>query len=383
MPDGRAGCDAGRPGDAASPLAGSVRLAAVGDILLAADASGRLPPRDPAALFADVRTLWQGCDVVFGNLECTLPGTGATVPTEPRVVSTADLVRAVRDAGFTVVTLANNHMFDCLQAGFHRVRDLLRELRIAFFGAGDDLEEAEAPAIVEVRGVRLAFLGAADERSGAFRCFAGPGRCGVAPFDADRLAGRIRALRADVDHVIVSLHWGEERFRIPAPDQVRQARALAEAGASLVLGHHPHVIQGMERHGDRRVPIAYSLGNFVACDVPYSDGDAVTWNTRERTGCLLLADLTPAGAVDVKQVPTYDGGERVRPEVGGSGEVLIARANAALKHAAWPGRYAWEALCVKVLRPARAHLRWSRLRKLRWTHVRSALAGLREALRGK
>jgi len=104
----------------------------------------------------------------------------------------------------------------------------------------------------------VAFLGAVDHRCRPYR-FAGTGQWGVAPLDIEMLAQRVRDLRSrnDIQHVVVSLHWGEERFLFPAPGQVEQAHALVDAGASLVLGHHPHVLQGMETYRD--APIIYSL----------------------------------------------------------------------------------------------------------------------------
>jgi len=357
-----------------------VRLAAAGDLLLAA--GGRSAPGAPHGEGAldGARELLAGADLAVGNLECTLPGDGATVPTEPRVVATPEMVRAVAAAGFRVVSLANNHMFDCLEAGFRRLRALLGELGVACFGAGEDLAEAAAPAIVEAGGLRLAFLGAVDERSGA-RQFAAPGRWGVAPLEMDRLTGQVRELAGEVDHVIVSPHWGEERLLIPSPQQVAQGRAMIEAGASLVLGHHPHVIQGLERRG--RGAVAYSLGNFVARDVPYADGDVLRWNRLERTGCLLLAELTAEGLGEVRQVPTYHDGRRVGPEESGAGEQRIGRANRALARGVTIGRYRREHLWVKTLRPALEQLRWSRLRSLRLGKVRKALSGLWRSARAR
>ena len=354
----------------------SVRLAAVGDLLLAAGPAGRDPPREAAAIFAEVRPLFQEADLIVGNLECTLPGSGATVPTEPRVVATEDLVRAVAAAGVTTVSLANNHMFDCLAEGFHRLRRLLDELGITYFGAGDNLAEAAAPAIVQVRGMRVGFLGAADPRTGPSG-FAEPGVPGAAPLKMTNLIDAIRRLRAEVDHVIVSLHWGEERLSIPSPAQVAQAHALAEAGASLVLGHHPHVLQGLEVY--RGVPIIYSLGNFVACDVPYTDGDRLIWNRTERTGCVLRVDLGPDGAQGIRQIATYDDGVRVGPDTSGFGDRRIARVNRALARGVTPARYRREYFWVKVLRPALAHLKGSNLKRLRPRKVWKFLAGLGHA----
>ena len=355
-----------------------VRLAAVGDLLLA-PVGVRSPYRRAAALVSPpVRRLFAESDLVFGNLECTLAGDDGCVPTEPRVLATEDWVRAVGAAGFDLVTLANNHAFDGFESGFLTLRRLLETLPLPHFGAGMNLGEATAPAVVERGGLRLALLAAVDESTGPY-CFAADGQPGVAPLDVGRLTAQIAALRAEVDHVIVSLHWGEERFAIPSPAQVEQARRLVDAGASMVIGHHPHVLQGLEYW--RGAPIAYSLGNFFADEVPFSDGDAVRWNRTERTGAVLLAELTADAVRNVRLVPTFDAGVAVELDESGFGTRHLARLNQALARGVTAGRYRREHFRVNTLRPALARLRWSRLRKLRPRHLRTALARVLAAVR--
>ena len=159
----------------------SIRLAAVGDLLLAPPLSEGHYPRKPELVNPAVCALFDDCDVVFGNLEFTLPGDGRQVSYEPRVIGTTELVRAVRHAGITLVTLANNHTFDCYEPGFERMRRLLAELQLPHFGAGMNISEATAPALMEVNGLKLAFVGAVDERSGASQ-FATIEQAGVAMY---------------------------------------------------------------------------------------------------------------------------------------------------------------------------------------------------------
>jgi len=350
---------------------GVLRLAAVGDFLLtdgqggAAFASERL---------GGVRPLLDACDLVLGNLECTLPGDEGTVATEPRVIATPESIRAALGRTFRVVTLANNHAFDCFASGFRRVKAVLADLGVAHFGAGETLAEAEAPAILDIGGTRVAFLGAVDERSGPTPV-ATVDAPGVAPLDLDRLAGRIAAVRTEADHVVVSVHWGEERFLIPSPAQVEAARRFVEAEASLIIGHHPHVVQGMETYKGR--PIAYSLGNFVANEVPFTSGDRVTWSRTGRTGAILTANLSSDGGVaGAALTPTHDSGGRIEIDRSGFGDRRIARANRALARGVTLGRYRREYFLVKTVKPALAYLRWSRLRRLRLRNVRNALAVL-------
>lgn len=352
------------PAATSATSAPTLRLAAVGDLLLTVRPGSAAPGRGLEALTPEVHDLLASCDVVVANLESTLPGPNR-VPTEPRVVTTEGQVRSLRRAGVTVVSLANNHAFDFYDEGFHRLRDLLDDLALPHFGAGDDLAEASRPAILEVKGQRLAFLGAVDASTGPNR-FAGEGSSGVPRLDLERLCRAVAALRSEVDHVVVCPHWGEERFRFPSPRQVEQARALIDAGASLVLGHHPHVLQGLELHNG--APIAYSLGNFLSSDVYWESGDALTWSRFERVGCLLVAELDETGVRGVRQVPTYDDGTTVRLETSGWGGCCLARANSYLARGVTEACYRREALRVRRLLPLLAQLHWSKLRKVRPGH---------------
>ena len=358
----------------------SVRLAAVGDLLLCNGPDGIPCHRDPDLISPAIRSILTECEVLFANLEFTLPGGGQCVPTEPRVVGSPALVRSVAAAGFNVVTLANNHAFDGLDGGFRQLRGLLDELGLRHFGAGMNLDEAAAPAIVEVNGVRLAFLAAVDQRSGPYR-FAAEHQWGVAPLDIDGLARRIQDLRQQVHHVIVSVHWCEERFLIPSPLQIEQAHALIEAGASIVLGHHPHVLQGLEVY--RGAPIIYSLGNFVADDVYFSDGDAIRWNRTERTGCILLAELTESALRNVRQTPTFDSGRLVDIDGDSFGSRRIDKANRAIVQGVTSARYRRQHLWVKTILPIFKHLRWSELKKSRPSQLRKMIQALSRAWHAK
>ncbi len=346
-----------------------IRFAAVGDILLTAKPGGAIPGRGLETLSDGVRELFESCDIVFGNLECTLSGR-KTIPTEPLVVSSEKQIRSLRNAGVNAVTLGNNHTLDCLDEGFHRMNDVLADLGIAWCGAGLNIAEAFQPVIMEARGVVLAFLGVVDKSSGPFR-FAGESTSGVAPLDTGRVCRIIKDLRRKADHVIVSPHWGEERFRIPSPEQIKQARAFVDAGASIVVGHHPHVIQGMEIY--RGSPIAYSLGNFIANNVYWTDGNYLTWSRFERTGCVLVAELDSNGIQDVQQIPIFDDGETVCIEKSGWGYRCLRKVNRFLAQGVTPKRYRHEEFRIRTIKPILSHLRWSELRRTRPKHFHKAM----------
>lgn len=339
----------------------SFRMAAVGDILLSTKPGLQTPGRGLEALSEDIRQLFDSCDIVLGNLECTLPSP-RTVPSEPRVLSTQKQITTLRSAGVNVVTLGNNHAFDCLEDGFAKMVSALNDLGIRWCGAGMDSKEAMEPVVIELAGIKLAFLGFVDEATG-MKYFAGAKTSGVGRLNLQSATQIVSELSSQVDHIVLTPHWGDERFRFPSPQQVKTARALAKAGATLILGHHPHVLQGMETFN--QVPIVYSLGNFMANPVYWENGDVMHWSRFERTSCITLVEFNTDHLLGVEQIPVFDDGEMVRIDSSGWGRRCLRKANQYLTQTITPRRYAMERYRVKTMKPILAHLRWSELRRTR------------------
>ncbi|NOQ52229.1 MAG: CapA family protein [Desulfuromonadaceae bacterium] len=345
-----------------------VRLAAVGDLLLTTKLGATSPGRGLEALSDEIQELFASCDIVLANLECTLTGR-KVVPTEPRVFTTEAQIRTLQDAGINVVTLGNNHTFDSFDEEFQHTIDILEHLDIKWCGAGFSLNEAYKPVIVKANGVSIAIIGMVDASSGMKR-FAEESTSGVAPLEMNQLCRHISTLRTQVDHIVIAPHWGEERFRFPSPQQIEQAHAFADSGASLIVGHHPHVLQGMENYQD--ATITYSLGNFFANHVYWDNGEFLTWNRFERTGCILLAELDRTGIHNVQQIPIFDDGTTIRIEKSGWGDRCLDKANHLLARGITPTRYRRETFRIKALRPILSHLRWAKLRRIRPEHFRKA-----------
>jgi poly-gamma-glutamate synthesis protein (capsule biosynthesis protein) len=204
--------------------------------------------------------LLKGGDLTMGNLEAPLSRRGKEF-TDKRFrfrVSPA-AATSLKAAGFSLVTLANNHTMDFGAVALLDTLTALAQQDIGAVGAGPDLASARRPFNTTVKGTRLAFLAYSLTQPTEF--FATPKGPGTAPaiprfFDAD-----IRAARTQADHVIVSFHWGQEGSQLPTAIQRSYARRAIDAGAEVVIGHHPHVLQGMESYGSG--VILYSLGNFV------------------------------------------------------------------------------------------------------------------------
>ncbi len=211
----------------------------------------------PTAFYGDLLPLLRDADLSLVNLECVL-GDGGTpiVKDGPHMRAPAAAVAGLAAVPFTLACLANNHSMDYGSEGLAQTLRLLREHDIAAVGAG--LSEADRqPFCVIIKDVRVAVVNVAEGEEGRARG-EGPG---VVELAAGCTAQHIAGLRQQVDVVIVVAHAGREFVPVPPPYIQRAYRALIDAGADLVVGHHPHVPQGVEIYHDR--PIVYSLGNFA------------------------------------------------------------------------------------------------------------------------
>ncbi|MBT0651938.1 CapA family protein [Geomobilimonas luticola] len=235
-------------------------LNAVGDIMLAGSGTPTYARLGYDYPFAATRHHLQRGDLAIGNLEAPLTSRGREFR-DKRFRFRADpaAATALREAGFTVLTLANNHMLDYGYEGLRDTADLLDRHGILHAGAGDTLEAARRAATITVKGKRLAFLAYSLTLPQEF--YATDRRPGTAPGYSPFFADDIAKARQTADYVIVSFHWGTEGAERPHSRQVAAARRAIDAGADVVLGHHPHVLQGIERYKDG--VILYSLGNFA------------------------------------------------------------------------------------------------------------------------
>jgi hypothetical protein len=159
--------------------------------------------------------------------------------------------------GIDLATLANNHIMDFGRPGLAETLESLRNAGIGAVGAGLDLPEAAQPFVFERDGLRVAVLNFGENEWAS----ASPGRAGANPSDVVENVKHIREARRACDIVIVVIHGGLEDFRFPTPRMVKEYRFYVDNGASVIVGHHPHYVGGMEIHKGR--PIFYSLGNFL------------------------------------------------------------------------------------------------------------------------
>ena len=248
------------------PVPPGLRLVAVGDILMHQDVK-RAAEADPLglpALWADLVPLFQGADLVFGNLETPVAPVGGRPGVPVQFNAPETLPAALRASGFTVLSTANNHAFDQGAKGVRETLDRLRAEHLVAVGSGEDRPRAEALQIVECRGLRVAFLGFTDIFNLDLNRRAS--EPWVRPLDLEPALAAVREARNHADLIVVSLHWGNEYQHLPTKRQRDIAHALVQAGCDVLLGHHPHVLQPLEllEAGGRRALVAYSLGNFIS-----------------------------------------------------------------------------------------------------------------------
>ena len=266
-----------------------VSLAAVGDIMLGGSSTTTLQRMGYDYPFAAVANRLHGCDLAVGNLEAPIADAGSEFTAKRyRFRTDGKAAVAMRKAGFGILTLANNHIMDFGTEGLHSTLCSLDAQGIRHTGAGENLANARRPAIVSVNGMRLAFLAYSLTYPAEF--YAGSTRPGTAPALPRYIAEDIVRARASADSVIVSFHWGGEGETRPKPYQVMAAHRAIDCGADLVLGHHPHVLQGIERYG--RGVILYSLGNFAFGSMSRIAGESV-----------IARILLDSGIAEVELVP--------------------------------------------------------------------------------
>jgi gamma-polyglutamate biosynthesis protein CapA len=237
-----------------------VTLVFVGDIMLSRNIGKIMATQSNWNYFFEpVAEYLQTADLAFGNFENPMSERGIKVGSIYSFRVDPRAVEGLVFAGFDVVSLANNHIWDYGREAFDDTRKILTDNGISYVGAGNDYAEAHTPVVKEVNGTKIAYLAYTDLLPGfLLRADSAPA---VASPDMDAVARDVMNAKTLADIVVVSYHWGNEYETIHNADQERRAKAAIDAGADLVIGHHPHVAQEVVRYGEGY--IAYSLGNFI------------------------------------------------------------------------------------------------------------------------
>ncbi len=270
----------------------TVTLMAVGDIMLSENrGTGKAINRHgPEYPFLKIREYLQQADILFGNLESPISNNGTPYQKQdPHMTfrSNPISVRGLSYCGFGVLSLANNHTHDFGNDAFFNTLSILNENEIKYVGAGIDALTARRPVMIDSCGIKVAFI--------AYSCFLNPAtriakkkQGGIAHFRIKDAIINIQNIRTKADVIIVSMHWGLDFLEYPIPFQMQYAREMIDNGAHLIIGHHPHCLQGVEKY--KNGIIVYSLGDFI-----FDEPDQDT--------CILKCAISKQGIYDFEIIP--------------------------------------------------------------------------------
>ena len=289
------------------PVVKTVKMAVVGDIMVHDYQYNEA--YDPATgeynfmhNFQDVKKYFAGNDLVIGNLELTFGGPDRPYASFPCFNTPDSFLDAVKDAGFTLLTTANNHSMDTGKAGLIRTLDKLDAYGIEHFGTYRSQEERDQIFYKDVNGIRFAFLSYTYGTNG----IPVPDSYLVNLIEEDTMVPDIQEARKHADVVVVMPHMGNEYESYPRDIFVDWADMMFEAGADIVLASHPHVLQKMEYrkvdHGNGVHDgfIIYSLGNFISSQTtPPRNASIILHLTVEQVG-----DAAP-NVAEVSFVPIW------------------------------------------------------------------------------
>jgi poly-gamma-glutamate capsule biosynthesis protein CapA/YwtB (metallophosphatase superfamily) len=259
----------------------SVSLAFVGDIMLGRSLAARIARGDGGTIFASVEPILQSADLAVGNLECALGEGGIKAPKAYAFRAPPEAAPVLREAGFDLLSLANNHSLDYGAGVLEQTMKAFDMVGIRYVGAGTDAVQAHAPVFLDRNGFRLAFLAYVDvsrEYSGFDPKIwnAGPASPGVSWAEDEKIKRDLQQLDPQADFIIVLFHFGDEGEGSASQRQILLSRLAIDSGADLIVGSHPHVLQAAEEYHSRW--IFYSLGNFVFDEFSgESNRSAILW----------------------------------------------------------------------------------------------------------
>lgn len=237
-----------------------INLIFTGDIMLSRSVGNKMKTENNYQWpFLKIANYLKKADLVFGNLESPISNRGIKVGSIYSFRADPEVVDGLKFAGFNYLSVANNHIGDYNRVAMEDTFKILKENKINYVGGGFSEAEANNPVIAEIKGVKIALL--AYTALGARYTEAKRENSGIAWLNQEKMVESIEKAREKSDFVIVSVHFGEEYQKNSNSFQKNIAHIAIDSGASLIIGHHPHVVQEIEQY--KNGYIAYSLGNFV------------------------------------------------------------------------------------------------------------------------
>ena len=268
---------------------------AASEILIASDwapirAYEKIIIRDPEAVYGDIMPVLRQSDLRIVNLECPLTPEASPMWKSGSVLKgDPEHVHGLTVVPFEIATLGNNHVFDYGVEAFEQTRALLADNAVRTVGAGMSAKEAQRPLTITVGDLNVAIINFSE---GEDLTAAGIGP-GVFGWNVGDVISCIEQIRKSVDIIIVICHCGVEYIPFPPPYVAAAFQRVADTGADLVIGHHPHVPQGIQVH--KNVPICYSMGNFVF----YQETDL----RYRKIGYLIKAGIAERAVTHIELIP--------------------------------------------------------------------------------
>ena len=239
-----------------------VKGTVVGDMMLGRSITNKGSKNNYKNMFSGVSDLWKDSDYVAGNLECVLLDNASDYEKNDKEIhinAETKTANVLKENGFTLVSLANNHLADFKAKGVVNTLDTLDKVGLKHVGAGRNLTEAAEYDIQEINGVKIATIAVSDIIPKDFA--ARDSKAGILTTKTLKYYQAVKAASEKADLVIANIHWGVEYGMTETEAQQQLARNLINWGVDVVIGSHPHVLQPVEKYGDGI--IFYSMGNFV------------------------------------------------------------------------------------------------------------------------
>ena len=242
----------------------TITISMVGDMIFHGTVEYFMKKHGDAYVFEGYGPLMKKSDIVLGNLETSISKRGK--PMEDKQFTfraKPEVLKVLRENNFSAVSIANNHVLDFGTDAFLDTLDNLKKNEILYAGGGRNREEAEKGAIIEKNGIKVGFL-AFTKVVPVVDWYAGknkPGIVGAYKVHEKEFVKAIQEKKKHCDVLVVSVHWGQEGTTTIRHEEKYIGRCMIDAGADIIMGHHPHVVQGIEIYKDK--PIFYSLGNFI------------------------------------------------------------------------------------------------------------------------
>ncbi len=277
-----------------------MKVLVAGDFAPQARAAKQIIEKQFSEVFSeDCRKVINSADFSFVNFECPIVEEGYKPISKcgPNLQCTPEAAEAVKFAGFTGVTMANNHILDFGSEGLYKSVECCKDMELDVIGVGNNLSDAEKVLYCEKDGEKLAVINCCEHEFS----IATTTDAGANPLNPIRQFYAIQDAKKNADYVLVIVHGGHEHYQLPSPRMVETYRFFIDAGADAVVNHHQHCYSGYETYKGK--PIVYGLGNFCFDDPNASN---VIWNEGYMVILCFCGD-----AVALRTIPYIQGSQHI------------------------------------------------------------------------